>query len=122
MAGWVHGLMKEKRWRWKATLCVMTASRSQCGFGCLHSHTPSFAHTPIMLVTHRRISKAMLAGLWSDHGGDAEGLNLIAMALGLPVKEVRGSAMCRCDRVFVCLCESCFCCRLQVQGGEIRCL
>jgi hypothetical protein len=32
----------------------------------------------------------MLAGLWAEHGGTADGLNLIAMALGLPVKEVKG--------------------------------
>lgn len=37
-----------------------------------------------------RVSKTLLAGLWADHGGSADGLNLIAMALGLPVKEVRG--------------------------------
>lgn len=32
----------------------------------------------------------LLQGLLEDHGCDADGLNIIAMALGLPVLEVRG--------------------------------
>lgn len=53
-------------------------------------------------VCHSRVNKALLAGLWADHGAaGAEGLNLIAMALGLTVKEVReGGQGCLCACVF----------------------
>lgn len=47
--------------------------------------------TPAAARLCRRISKELLQGLWEQHGSSgADGLNIIAMALGLTVIEVRG--------------------------------
>jgi hypothetical protein len=43
----------------------------------------------LLLLSDRRVPKALLLGLWEEHGGDADGLNLMAMNLGITVQEVR---------------------------------